>query len=309
MPEIVAITGATGFIGRAIVRHLHEAGYPLRALVRSDASRRLLQGQVEEFIAGDLSDLGALEQLASGASAVVHCAGVVRGVTQADFDRVNVEGVRRLVTVLRQPGRPTRLLSLSSLAAREPQLSFYALSKRRGEQVLEQEGEGLQWLALRPPAVYGPGDRELVPLLRLMARGLAPVPGRREARFSMLYVEDLARLVHAWLRRDAVDSGLYSLHDGRAGGYSWAEVAAIVEGICGRRVRLLPLPATLLSLLARANRRLAPLLGRAPMLTPEKLRELRHPDWVCDNEAIGRVLDWSPRVGLEEGLRNTPGWR
>ena len=124
----------------------------------------------------------------------------------------------------------------------------------------------------------------------------------------MIFVDDIAAAVLAWLEKDVVPNGVYSLHDGTPSGYGWPDVCDTVAGLCGRKVRRVPIPAPLLDLPAHLNRSLAGWLGYAPMLTPEKLRELRHPDWVCDNDAIERVLDWQPLVRLEEGLRRTPGW-
>lgn len=307
MSQLVAVTGATGFIGTSLCTRLRVAGHRVRALVRSEARAGGLVQAGVEILPGSLEDGASLAALAAGADAVVHCAGSVRGATQADFDRVNVAGVQRLVAALEALDAPPRLLALSSLAAREPQLSFYARSKRRGEEVLERS-QGVAWTALRPPAVYGPGDRELLPLFRAMARGIAPVPGSTEARFSMLFVADLADAALAWLECESHPQGIYTLDDGHSGGYDWHEVAAIVSRLCGRRVRLLRIPVGLLSLPAWLNRGAARLLGYAPMLTPEKLNELRHPDWVCDSDALSRAIGWQPRVQLREGLARTPGW-
>jgi nucleoside-diphosphate-sugar epimerase len=306
--KATAITGATGFIGRRICRHLLDAGHNVRALVRTPGRARELLPDAVGLVEGDLADAASLSQLVSGVDAVVHCAGAVRGATRVQFDRVNVEGVRALLHALQARPELPRLLSLSSLAAREPGLSHYAASKRAGEQVLLDEAERVQWIALRPPAVYGPGDTELLPLFRAMARGIAPVPGAADARFSMLFVDDLAAAVSSWVEAGAVRSGIYTLEDGKVGGYDWRAVADTVTGICGRRVRLMPVPAGLLNVVARFNSQAARVLGYAPMLTPEKLRELRHPDWVCDSEALQAEIGWQPRYQLEAGLRATPGW-
>jgi len=308
MSEWVAVTGANGFIGRTICRLLHDEGWKVRALVRSEAGIQVLKACVDEWTLGDLDDRASLQKLIVNACAVVHCAGAVRGASQQAFDRINVDGVRNLVDAMLASRHPPRLLCLSSLAAREPGLSFYAASKRKGEQVLEQQARALNWIALRPPAVYGPGDRELLPLFRLMAKGIAPVLGNRDARFSMIYSQDIAHLVRVWLLRESCPSGVYSLHDGKQDGYSWSDVCSTVSRLCQRPVRQFAVPSIMLSVPAWINRRLAPWFGYAPMLTPEKLRELRHPDWVCDNEAIRKILEWQPGVKLEEGLKRTPGW-
>jgi nucleoside-diphosphate-sugar epimerase len=308
MTQTVAITGATGFIGQTITRQLTMAGYRVRALVRSVERAGSLPASGVDLVDGSLEDSLSLESLIRGANVVVHCAGAVRGATQEQFDRVNVEGVMRLLLVLESQGTPPRLLSLSSLAAREPQLSFYATSKFRGEQVLVNEARRVAWDVLRPPAVYGPGDRELLPLFRAMARGIVPVPGTSYARFSLLFVDDLAAAVLAWIRSGHAHKAIYTLDDGREGGYDWRGVAAIVEHVCRHRVRLLHVPAWVLDIPARLNRHASRLFGYAPMLTPEKLRELRHADWVCNHTALHAAIGWQPQIQLEEGLLRTPGW-
>ncbi len=308
MSRPIAITGASGFIGRSICRRLQSQGWPLKVLMRSPTSEKQLGDIRADVIRGDLQDKAALARFVEGAHAVIHCAGVVRGASQQDFDAVNVDGLATLLEVLHATSNPPRLLALSSLAAREPALSFYATSKRRAEQLLEQSAGNLNWLALRPPAVYGPGDREMLPLFRAMAKGIAPVPGKRASRFSMIYVEDIAGLVATWLNQDSVASGLCTLHDGREGGYDWNDVCRIVSELCQRRVRAIEVPSLLLDIPAWFNVRVSPWFGHAPMLTPQKLNELRHADWVCDNEAVSHLLDWKPRVQLREGLLQTPGW-
>jgi nucleoside-diphosphate-sugar epimerase len=308
MSRLIAITGATGFIGRTICRVLHEAGFAVRVLVRSPGRIKTLAPGVEDIVQGDLHDHQALASLVAGAEAVIHCAGVVRGARQSDFDRINVEGVAHLLQALQAATERPRLFYLSSLAAREPELSFYARSKYRSEQLLTERAGDLSWLALRPPAVYGPGDRELLPLFKLMSRGLVPVLGQRDARFSMIFVDDIAQLVLAWLQQDTAASGVYALDDGRPGGYSWDDVSGVVGELCQRQVHMLKIPGPMLDIPAWVNRVFGRLTGYAPMLTPEKLRELRHPDWVCDNQALKAAIDWQPACQLAEGLRRTPGW-
>lgn len=308
LKKVIAVTGATGFIGQAICEQLVANNYSMRVLVRNPrkASSRIYSDA--EIIRGDLADPDGLQRLVSGADAVIHCAGSVRGATQAEFHRVNVEGTRNLLHAIKAGTSSQRLLFISSLAAREPQLSFYAASKHRAEQALKTEGSGIAWTVLRPPAVYGPGDRELLPVFRLMARGLALTPGSPGARFSMLYVDDLSSAVMAWLDSDCVTEEIFSIEDGRARGYDWHDVGEIVGQLCKRKVRVVRAPSWLLDVPAWVNGRIGTLFGTAPMLTPEKLRELRHPDWVCDSTAFQRVIDWRPKVKLAEGLRATPDW-
>ena len=308
MSRTIAVTGGTGFIGGMLIHHLVNAGYRVRALTRDRSAHTLPELAGLEAVSGSLQDSESLRLLLQDASAVVHCAGAVRGVTAADFNAVNVDGVIQLVQAALSLSPMPRFLSLSSLAARAPQLSHYASSKRQGEQALANMATGMEWVAFRPPAVYGPGDKEMLPLFQWMGRGIAPVLGEAHARVSLLYVEDLCAAVLRWLDAGQCESGIYELNDTQAGGYSWDEVIANVSALRARRIVRLPLPAALLRLLAGVNVTAARLIGYAPMLTPGKVRELRHPDWVADNTALTAAIGWQPEISLQEGLRRTMGW-
>jgi nucleoside-diphosphate-sugar epimerase len=255
------------------------------------------------LVDGDLDDITALQQLVAECDAVVHCAGAVRGNSQADFDRVNVVGTCALLQVILAQTRPPVLLMLSSLAAREPHLSWYARSKREGEKLAQALPE-LNAIILRPPAVYGPGDKEMQPIFEWMKRGIALVPGSAEARTSLIHVSDLVTAMVSCLNNSAAASGnTMTLCDGQANGYSWREMAAIASEHWGRNVRLFHIPGWLLDTVAALNSRAAAISGRAPMLTPPKVRELRHDNWVVDNQAITKATGWTPRVTLRTGLQ------
>lgn len=305
----VALTGATGFIGGAIAERLTGSGWRVKALVRSAPKAKKLNRLGVELVPGDLEDTEALRSLLAGVQAVVHCAGTVRGIDSEDFSRVNVAGTERIASLAANRNTPPLFVSLSSLAAREPQLSYYAASKREGEVVLNPFAGAMSLTILRPPAVYGPGDREMLPLLLLMMRrGIAPVLGSAEARFSMLYVDDLASAIEQSLIAGNGGRGVFELHDGRVGGYTWSAVVELAARERGKPVRRIAFPRGLLHGLGVVSHHWSRLTGTAPMLTPGKVRELTHADWVCDNAEVSRALDWLPQVEFAEGLRRTLAW-
>lgn len=308
LKQVIAVTGATGFIGQSICSQLLARNYSIRVLVRNRRKAPTHRLNRAEIIDGDLADKDSLFRLVSGADAVIHCAGTVRGATQAQFDVVNVDGTRNLLRAITASETGPRLLSISSLAAREPQLSFYAASKYRAEQLLKNEGGDIAWTILRPSAVYGPGDRELLPVFRLMARGIALTPGAPTARFSMLHVDDLSSAIIAWLRTDIPVEGIFDINDGELKGYDWHDMSEIVGNLCNRNVRVVRTVHWLLDVPAWVNGRIGAAFDTRPMLTPEKLRELRHHDWVNDSSKFQRVTDWRPKISLSEGLRATPDW-
>ncbi len=299
MARTVALTGATGFIGGVLRRRLTRSGVALRALSR----RRGGFADGTEWIRGTLEDEEALARLVAGADAVIHCAGAVRGASPEEFERTNVEGSRRLIEAARDSGCCERFLLMSSLAARHPELSWYARSKFEAERQVRQAAGDIAVTVFRPTAVYGPGDREMRPLLEWLLRGWLFVPGPERARLSLLHVEDLAEAVLRWLASPSAAAGTYELNDSRSGGYDWRSIAAIAAEVRRGPVRRVVLPASLLMGLARVNLSLARLSRRAPMLTPAKLGELMHPDWSCSNDPIRGALGWEPRILLGQALQ------
>jgi nucleoside-diphosphate-sugar epimerase len=307
MSEVIALTGATGFIGAELVKQLATTGYKIQALIRPASTKKQPADLVVKWIEGDLADLDSLRRLVDGATAVIHCAGAVRGATREQFNRVNADGLGHLVRATATQKPAPRFLLISSLAAREPQLSYYAASKRLGEKVLVQKSDRLPWTIYRPCAVYGPGDRELRPVFEWMAKGIAPILGSGTARFSLLYVKDLVEAIVQWLDCNNCRSGTFELHDGQPGGYSWHDVINTFRNLRTKSVISIKMPMVLVRLISALNLLASRAFGYAPMLTPGKVRELSHSDWVCDNTALSSATGWTPRVLLPEGLQKTIG--
>ncbi len=303
MTRVIAVTGATGFIGSAIVQRLLINGLKVKALVRPCSRPKCFRHPAVLWVEGDLSDRRSLKRLVTGTEAVIHCAGAVRGLAREDFDAVNAYPVHDLVDICNHTPGISAFLLISSLAARHPDLSFYAMSKRKGESALSAINLDIRCAAFRPPAVYGPGDREIRPVFKLMKRGIAPVIAGPGNRFSLLHVHDLAEAVFCWLNSKVSSVQVYELHDGLAGGYSWEGIAALASQALGRRILKLRVPLRVLSAVAFFNVFMSRLHGSQPMLTPGKVRELVHSDWVCDNKAICEDTAWRPGIRLQDALK------
>ncbi len=302
----VAVTGATGFVGGHIVRYLSENGFAVRALTRRPGAVPVTARVTP--IAGALDDSASLAELIDGADAVIHCAGLIRGSSTAEFEAVNVAGTARLAAVVARSARAPRLVFISSLAAREPGLSPYAGSKRRAEIELSRRDDRLSWITLRPAAVYGPGDRAIVPLFRHIRRGLVPVPRVSGARLSMIYVEDLAAAAIAAIDGTVPNASTFEIHDGATTGYSWRLITDQAARILEVDVRRLHIPKIVLQAAAVANTAVGSITGRAPMITLGKVREIYHADWFCPDNPLIRHSDWRPTVLLEDGFRRTLDW-
>ncbi|MGY6554487.1 MAG: NAD-dependent epimerase/dehydratase family protein [Wenzhouxiangella sp.] len=305
MSELIGLTGATGFIGRCLLSHLLGAGYRVRALVRRPEKIQAQPGL--ELVAGDLDSGPAIQRLIVNCSAVIHVAGAIAGRNYAEFARVNAVGTGRLVEALERHRPTARLILISSLAAREPQLSDYAASKHAGELLVQSST--LDWIILRPPAVYGPDDPALAPLWRMLARGWLLRAGPAQARFSLLHVDDLCAALLALLERAGLGGQVHCLDDGQVGAYRWSDIAELGSRISGRRVRTLAIPRAALKTAALVNLHSSCLRAAPPILVPGKVRELIHTDWVCDNTLSEIMPHWTPQRRLENALHELPGWR
>ncbi len=294
---VIAITGATGFVGQAVLDEAAAQGLPVRALTRRERPPAI----GVDWVRGDLADLPALARLVAGATAVLHIAGVVSAPEPGGFAEGNVHGTQRLVAAA-CAARVTRFVLVSSLAAREPQLSEYGHSKREGERIVQ--ASGLDWTIVRPPAVYGPRDTELFQLFRAAAWGIVPTPPA--GRTSVIHVMDLARLLLALLPRGLSTSArTFEPDDGRPEGWAHGELARAIGAAVGRKVLAPAVPPWLFTGAARLDRLAR---GAGAKLTPDRARYMVHPDWVCAPERRVPPQLWTPRLATPEGLRQTAAW-
>lgn len=292
----IAVTGGTGFVGQRV---LELADGPVQALARRPQPPRDLL----TWVAGDLADAAGLEQLCAGADAVIHIAGVVNAADRAGFEAGNVAGTAAVLAAAAAAG-VKRFVQVSSLAAREPGLSIYGASKAAAEALVMASGR--DWVIVRPPAVYGPGDREMLGLYRLAARGIALAPGGPAARISILHVDDLARALLA-LAGGGPTGTVLEIDDGRgdAGGYSHAEFGRAIGAALDRPAVVVPVPAAVLNAAAGAATLAARLTGGLPTLSRDRARYIAHPDWVArgGNAALAGV--WTPRFDAAAGIADT----
>ena len=180
----LAITGATGFVGGHLLDQALAAGHEVRALTRRPQNSR----DDVTWIEGALDRSDSLDRLAEGTEAVIHVAGVINAPDKAGFEAGNVAGTAAILDAAEQAG-VKRFVHVSSLAAREPGLSLYGASKARSEALVE--AAKLPSVIVRPPAVYGPGDHEMLELFRMAKRGFVLLPPR--GRLAVIHAEDLAR--------------------------------------------------------------------------------------------------------------------
>lgn len=299
---VAALTGATGFLGRALCEALQARGWRLRVLARPDAD----PPPDTEVVIGRLADGEALDRLADGAALIVHVAGLVKARTPSGFLPVNVEGARRMAAAAKAHAPGAHVVLVSSLSARSPHLSAYAASKAAGEAAMRDVLAPERLTVVRPPAIYGPGDRETLALFRGVARLPAlPSPGPAAARLALIHVADAAAQIAALAERPA-EGGVFALCDARPEGYGWREIVEAAARAVGRRPWVLPTPRAAILALGAAGS-LAGRIGPAQIMTLGKAREALHGDWgVRPGELAPQRPE--PRFDLEAGFADAVAW-
>ncbi len=299
---VAALTGATGFLGRALCETLKSRGWTLRVLARPDAAP--IAGA--EVVAGRLADLAALDRLVDGADLVVHVAGLVKARTPAGFGAVNILGARHMAEAAARRAPRAHVVLVSSLTAREPQLSAYAASKAAGEVEVREVVAPEHLTIVRPSAIYGPGDRETLALFRAAARlPVLPSPGPARARLAIIHVADAAAQIADLAGRDA-EGRVFALADGRPEGYGWRQIMREAARAVGRRPWILPTPRAAILALGAAGS-LAGRLGPARIMTLGKAREALHGDWGVrpDEQATGLT---PAHFDLASGFADAVAW-
>jgi nucleoside-diphosphate-sugar epimerase len=311
------VTGATGFVGSHLAEALRGRGDEVTALVRSPAKAAALGPLGVRVVAGDLDDAESLARAAEGQEVVFHVAGLVAAGSEQEFLQCNRNGTAGLVAAAAR-ARVSRFVYVSSLAAGGPSprgrpltgsepprpVTAYGRSKLAGE--AEVSSGGLPWVIVRPPTVYGPRDREVLKVFRMARWGVAPVFGDGSQQLSAVHGADLAQaLIAAGTAPGTTGKVYYACHPEVVTG---AEFVRAIGRAVGRRIRLLPIPASLGRGLLGVTELSARTIGRTTILTRDKANEFFQVAWTGDPGPLTRDSGWRAAHDLETGLADTCRW-
>lgn len=320
MPPFSVVTGATGFVGIHLVRALLAAGHRVAGLVRPGPNLARLEGLSFERLEGDLAAAGRHRDAFARADYVFHVAGITKAVRPADYDRVNRGGTEAVASLVPAGSPLRRFVLVSSLAAAGPgrpgrpvreddppaPRTAYGRSKRGGEEVLERLGGRFPWAIVRPPAIYGPEDRDVLLYFRWVSRGWLPRPGRPEARISLVHVSDVVAGTLLAAEKPAAVGRTYFVSSDR--GFTWEEMGEAMRKAAGRRLRVLPVPSPLLYGAALLSEAASRITRRPPILSWDKVTDVRRRNWECSIERARSELGYAPRYGIGEGFAETMRW-
>lgn len=309
------VTGAAGFIGSHLAEALVKKGYEVVCLVRKTSDLHWIDGLNVRLLFTDLSDIESCGEALSGHDIIFHIAGLTRGSTERDFFAANAENTGRLLKAVyeRNPSL-RRFLYLSSLAAVGPcspgmpvretsvphPVSWYGRSKLAGEQAVMEYRDRMPVTIIRPPAVYGPRDRDFFMLFRMIGRGVYPCWGR--SSYSLLFIDDLIQGIIAAAESSSAAGEIYFLTDATV--YTNDDVAREISGALGVHPVRLPLPRAALPLLAFLSQK----FSKDTIVSTDRINDFRYSCWTCDPTKAREVLDFQAKVPLRQGILWTADW-
>jgi dihydroflavonol-4-reductase len=315
------VTGGTGFIGSHLVEALLGRGDAVRCLVRDQNAPKWIRGLDVEIVEGDCNDLDSLRSAAEGVDQVYHVAGITKAASSQEFYRGNAVGTENLIKACLEGRRQVdRFVYLSSQAAVGPcegdglsletdpcrPVSHYGRSKRLGEEAVLGVRDRLSVLILRACSVYGPRDRDFLPLFRSIARGIQIGLRGMDHRLSLCYVEDLVTAMAVAGRAEMSSGEVFFISDG--GVYAWGDIGAAIAEILGVRTIHLDLPLTLFRWAAVLADGVTRWSGKPRLLGRERYEELVRPNWCCDSTKAMSELGFSPSFDLKRGIAATVAW-
>lgn len=314
--RVALVTGAAGFIGSHLVEALLARAWRVRCLVRKTSVLKWIPTDDVSLINGDIALGGEdLERATRNVSVVFHLAGLTSAADDSAYITVNVEGTRNVVTAMQKAAPDALLVFCSSLAAAGPArkrpinetdepapVSAYGRSKLTAERIVEESG--LQYLIVRPPAVYGPRDKDILAAFRLVSRGLALRVAPEGQKLSMVHAEDLARGLACAAETEG--RGLYYMTDGMI--HTWESVIENVSRAVGKKPRVIGVPSGIADFIATADQFRASLFGAKPLLTPDRMKELSQDNWTCDDTRARLDIDYESSISLPDGFKATAEW-
>jgi dihydroflavonol-4-reductase len=314
------ITGGTGFIGSHLVDDLLLKGeQKVSCLVRSDL--KWLADRNIDTVKGDLFDLKALKQGLEDCDVVYHCAGVVKAPNPQAFVRGNVESTENVLRLAIRMKVP-KVVILSSLAAVGPSngrplteadpmkpVTNYGQSKKAMEEMIARIAENSQDTSItivRPPAVYGPREQDILTIFKMAAKGIFPMVGDGSStRLSVVHVKDLVRGMELAARQRQTELATYFIAGEPA--ITWNDFRMATSRALGRKIRALKINPNWVQKIATAVEKSAGLVGAYPALNREKAREMVL-EWMCSTKKAREELGYNPKVSLDEGIFDTVQW-
>jgi UDP-glucose 4-epimerase len=320
MKERVLITGASGFLGFHIIEAALKNNMEVYAAIRKSSDVKHLQELPINYTHLDYTDIDSLssEIKTKQYDYIIHAAGLTKAKNQEEYNIVNAGYPFNLAKAAEQSGVPLKkFVFVSSLAALGPltnlnetidelttpnPVTAYGKSKLMAEESIRNLSVPL--VILRPTAVYGPRDKDIFILFKIIKQGLEPYIGRTEQQLSFVYAKDVAAAAVNALMSNG--NGVFNLSDGNT--YTRYDFANYLKQQLNKKTFKIHLPYGIISAIAVTLEQAYKLFNKTPALNKEKLNELNAANWICSIEKAKKEIGFNPLYNLEMGVQESVDW-
>ncbi len=315
------VTGTSGFVGSHLVDKLLELNHNVRVIVRKESKLKWIDPTRVEIYNCDYDDVENLRDAVSNVNYIFHVAGVIKAKTKEIYYKGNVDVTKNLLKAVEQFNPSlNRFVFISSQAAAGPSpsnqpktedmecnpVTTYGKSKLEAERIVRNYEGKIPFTIVRPSAVYGPRDPEILLFFQTLKKGIQPMVGFSEKYVSLVHIQDLIDGILLAAFSDKSLNRTYFISSEK--GYGWEEIGNISSKILGKRVLKLRIPHFMIFTVAAISQFFSYFRKEATILNLEKAREMVQNSWVCSVEKAKRELGYSQKVDLEQGVRDTIQW-
>lgn len=317
----VLITGSNGFIGSHLVERLLTQHYHIKCLVRKTSVLKWIEHLPIELVHGDIMDFDSLAPAISNVDYIYHLGGLLRTSRESEFFRVNCEGTKNLLEACRRKNPSLkRFIYVSSQAAAGPSndgaplietdipapISMYGKSKLRAEQVVLEFQNIFPVTIIRPPAVYGPRDDDILGIFKYIKRGIKPLVGNQEKMVSLIYIADLVRGIHLAGEHSQAENEVFFMSN--RNGYRWIEIEDTIAQVMNKNALTIRLPEFMLDMMANFSEQMARVFKNPAILNRDKAAEMKQNYWLIDSSKAEKKIGFVPQISLTQGIEETYQW-
>lgn len=316
----IAITGAGGFVGSHLAQQLINSGHKVSCLVRQTSNLKWLERLEYKKIFGNITQKETLSDFVTDQDVIIHSAGLTKARTEEEYLYSNGKSTEFLLeSILKNNPQLKRFILMSSQAAAGPSpagsalkgsetnypITPYGRSKAKAEEITIKFSNELPVTIIRPPAVYGPREKDIYTYFKLINKGVQPVMGY-ENKVSIVYIKNLVYGIElAMNHENAVNQTYYITDDGE---YTWTDLARLIAKALNKNPLQLKIPSWIIWLVATTNSIYSDIFKKAVLLNKDKILEMQQPYWLVSNQKAKLELNYTPLLSTEEGIKNTAEW-
>jgi dihydroflavonol-4-reductase len=315
------ITGGTGFLGSHLVDELLKKNHEIYCLIRKTSNLRWLKDKKVTFIESEKENYEDISDIIKEANYIFNVAGVVKSKTYEGFERGNYLNTKYLLELaLKVNNNLSKFIHISSLTVSGPNksekpvteddipnpITTYARTKLKAEEEVMKYKDKFPITIIRPPAIFGPRDAEILIYFQTFLKGLNSLIGIKEKYLSLIYVKDLVQGIMLAAEKAESNGEIFFISSDKE--YSWKEISDVTAKVTNKKPIKIRIPHFVVYTVGFSAELFSFFSKSAPTLNIEKCKDITRKRWVCSNAKAKKLLGFEEKYDLISGFTETVNW-